>query len=193
VRKQRGFTIVELLIVIVVIGILAAITIVAYNGIQQRARNAKTVSAAQAYLTAFQGYLAQNGSLPFAGYGGDWCLGQAAISCTAATSTWSRSAPLESALQTVITQMPLPSDGPGTASTYDPNMGYITSRTPTDDPQLNGVNSAFLIYILEGDTSCPVGPVASGIWPDFSTMAPIGGRTYYLSGVSTCWVPLPAS
>ena len=34
--KQKGFTIVELLIVIVVIAILAAITIVAYNGIQQR-------------------------------------------------------------------------------------------------------------------------------------------------------------
>lgn len=33
----KGFTIVELLIVIVVIGILAAITIVAYNGIQNRA------------------------------------------------------------------------------------------------------------------------------------------------------------
>jgi prepilin-type N-terminal cleavage/methylation domain-containing protein len=36
-QKQSGFTIVELLIVIVVIAILAAITIVAYNGIQQRA------------------------------------------------------------------------------------------------------------------------------------------------------------
>lgn len=36
--KRRGFTIVELLIVIVVIAILAAITIVAYNGIQQRSR-----------------------------------------------------------------------------------------------------------------------------------------------------------
>ncbi|MFZ2835795.1 MAG: prepilin-type N-terminal cleavage/methylation domain-containing protein [Candidatus Saccharimonadales bacterium] len=34
--NQRGFTIVELLIVIVIIGILAAITIVAYNGIQNR-------------------------------------------------------------------------------------------------------------------------------------------------------------
>ena len=36
--KQTGFTIVELLIVIVVIGILAAITIVAFNGVQERAR-----------------------------------------------------------------------------------------------------------------------------------------------------------
>ena len=35
--NRRGFTIVELLIVIVVIAILAAITIVAFNGIQNRA------------------------------------------------------------------------------------------------------------------------------------------------------------
>lgn len=37
-KKQNGFTIVELLIVIVIIGILAAITAVAYNGIQERAK-----------------------------------------------------------------------------------------------------------------------------------------------------------
>jgi type IV pilus assembly protein PilA len=42
--KQSGFTIVELLIVIVVIAILAAISIVAYNGIQNRGK----ASAAQA-------------------------------------------------------------------------------------------------------------------------------------------------
>ncbi len=38
-KKQTGFTIVELLIVVVVIAILAAITIVAYNGIQNRAKS----------------------------------------------------------------------------------------------------------------------------------------------------------
>jgi general secretion pathway protein G len=43
-QKHSGFTIVELLIVIVVIGILAAITIVAYNGIQQRARSTTLTS-----------------------------------------------------------------------------------------------------------------------------------------------------
>jgi len=37
--KNAGFTIVELLIVIVVIGILAAIVIVAYNGAQDRAKS----------------------------------------------------------------------------------------------------------------------------------------------------------
>ncbi len=40
VGKTKGFTIVELLIVVVVIAILATITIVAYNGIQDRARSA---------------------------------------------------------------------------------------------------------------------------------------------------------
>ena len=41
---RKGFTIVELLIVIVVIAILAAISIVAYNGIQQRGKDSKVQS-----------------------------------------------------------------------------------------------------------------------------------------------------
>lgn len=43
-KYSSGFTIVELLIVIVVIGILAAITIVAYNGVQNRARTSAVTS-----------------------------------------------------------------------------------------------------------------------------------------------------
>lgn len=48
--NKSGFTIVELLIVIVVIGILAAITIVAFNGIQNRAND----TSVQSDLTAFK-------------------------------------------------------------------------------------------------------------------------------------------
>ncbi len=44
--KSRGFTIVELLIVVVVIAILAVITIVAYTGIQNRATNSALQAAA---------------------------------------------------------------------------------------------------------------------------------------------------
>ena len=44
--SSRGFTIVELLIVVVVIAILAAITIVSYNGIQNRAKSAAAQAAA---------------------------------------------------------------------------------------------------------------------------------------------------
>lgn len=42
--KNAGFTIVELLIVIVVIGILAAITIVSFNGVQNRAKDTAQIT-----------------------------------------------------------------------------------------------------------------------------------------------------
>ena len=48
--NQKGFTIVELLIVIVVIGILAAITIVAYNSIQNRGKIASAQAAANTVI-----------------------------------------------------------------------------------------------------------------------------------------------
>lgn len=63
-RRQTGFTIVELLIVIVVIAVLAAITVVAFNGIQQRAQATRTISTAQSYIKALQAYITQYGAYP---------------------------------------------------------------------------------------------------------------------------------
>lgn len=65
-RSQRGFTIVELLIVIVVIGILAAVTVVAFNGVQSRAKNASIISGVGHYLKAIEMYRAEHGEYPLA-------------------------------------------------------------------------------------------------------------------------------
>jgi prepilin-type N-terminal cleavage/methylation domain-containing protein len=64
--KSTGFTIVELLIVIVVIGILAAITIVAYNGIQDKAKQSQVSSAAAQVAKKVRVHQAETGSLPTA-------------------------------------------------------------------------------------------------------------------------------
>lgn len=53
-RKQTGFTIVELLIVIVVIAILAAITVVAFNGIQERSKVSRANADLKTLVQAIQ-------------------------------------------------------------------------------------------------------------------------------------------
>ncbi|MET0979771.1 MAG: prepilin-type N-terminal cleavage/methylation domain-containing protein [Candidatus Saccharimonadales bacterium] len=63
-QTSTGFTIVELLIVIVVIGILAAITIVAYNGVQGRARDTQRIADLKGIAKALEVYKINNGAYP---------------------------------------------------------------------------------------------------------------------------------
>lgn len=63
-KTARGFTIVELLIVIVVIAILAAISIVAYNGVQARGKTSAAASAAASLDKKMEIYNAVNSQYP---------------------------------------------------------------------------------------------------------------------------------
>jgi prepilin-type N-terminal cleavage/methylation domain-containing protein len=63
-KRQQGFTIVELLIVIVVIGILAALVITTYAGIQAKARNSKRQTDVQNIQTQLEAYFQTAGNYP---------------------------------------------------------------------------------------------------------------------------------
>lgn len=62
--SSTGFTIIELLIVIVVIAILATLTYVVYKNITGKSQAAVTKNTVQQYAKALAGYKAQNDSYP---------------------------------------------------------------------------------------------------------------------------------
>ena len=65
-KQASGFTIVELLIVTVVIAILSAISVVAYSGIQARARDTQRLQDITSIAKALELYKAQTGNYPTA-------------------------------------------------------------------------------------------------------------------------------
>jgi prepilin-type N-terminal cleavage/methylation domain-containing protein len=63
-KKSKGFTIVELLIVIVVIGILATLVIVTFRGIQQKARDSQRQTDVTALSNAVEEFYASHSYFP---------------------------------------------------------------------------------------------------------------------------------
>jgi type IV pilus assembly protein PilA len=63
-QVQKGFTLIELMIVIAIIGILAAIAIPAYQNYTIRSQVTEGLSLADGWKTAISEYYAQNGAFP---------------------------------------------------------------------------------------------------------------------------------
>jgi len=63
-QRQSGFTIVELLIVIVIIGILATLVIVTFSGVQQRARDSERKTDINAIAGQLEAVYAKEGTYP---------------------------------------------------------------------------------------------------------------------------------
>lgn len=194
VKRQNGFTIVELLIVIVVIGILAAITIIAYNGIQQRARNAKEVSVVGQYKTALLAYALDHGTYPDSSNSA--CLGE-----TYPYGCWpsSNDATFNDQLRPYLNNAnPLPTGNTAPISYYGTRSGiaydYQSGATLDGQP-----HPWIIVYFLEGVQTCPVGPVAGsagGGWTNFSSTPNASGATEIYAGQNTMCVllmPDPAS
>jgi general secretion pathway protein G len=61
-QKDKGFTLVELLIVIVILGILATVTVFAVRGITDQGKTSACQADKKTLETAVEAYFAQNGS-----------------------------------------------------------------------------------------------------------------------------------
>lgn len=167
--KQKGFTIVELLIVIVVIAILAAITIVAYNGIQTRANNTARVNEAKQWQGILMNYATTYGKYPDA-LTGAMCLGEDFPDVNAdgngdcwdlhvGGNRYSMNATLNTELKKIAASLP--------ESTRKPVPGTgTTSRLGPATILESGVVK--IIYWIEGTDPCPIGAAR---WNDSASRA----------------------
>jgi prepilin-type N-terminal cleavage/methylation domain-containing protein len=134
--KQPAFTIVELLIVIIVIGILATISIIAYNGITQKAKNTAIINAASQSLKMIEVYIAQYGTYPYSTSGSGWgCI------TTDVTCTWDNGGAI------------VPAN-----STFDTNMakiGVLPKSVPISGPNGNGLIIFYSANFTQDGVSAP--------------------------------------
>jgi len=135
-RSLSGFTIVELLIVIVVIGVLAAITVVAYNGVQTRANAASVSTSLKNIEKSLRAYSAEKGW-------SSWPLDTGSATGILLTGS-------NPSIQRLINELPgfnqymqtAPSiaDVPAASWTYDNDNNTKLTCNPTHSPKYNGTN-----------------------------------------------------
>ena len=179
-KKAHGFTIVELLIVIVVIAILATISIAAYTNIQDRAKNAATISAVEQTIKAIHMYIAETGEYP-ATNNGSHCL------TTVQACAWTTPVTTGSELRTkLVNYSSLPDSVPDTSSTAFVGIMYSYNNTR----KFNDISKpAIIVYALNGTNQrCQLPNVANGGGYNLSNST--SGRTDNNNGATICVISI---
>ena len=144
----RGFTIVEMLIVIVVIAILATITAVMYTNTQTQARDLQIRDAADKFADAVQLFAAKNGRLPRGGNGSTVAIG-AGTECANGANNWVSPGAYSCTVEdTLVASGYLPA---GFTSKLPQNTSYPASTTVNRSLVLwaSGTSMAMVYYTLE--------------------------------------------
>lgn len=185
---NKGFTIVELLIVVVVIAILATITIVGFNGIQNRTQNTKTESTVAQYRKMLIAYASEKRSYPDESSA---CLGEMSDypdGCFSGAPNATFNTNLKSWLNTSTHPAPntecLSMYGGCRRAAAFSRLGWsLDGSTPN--------HSYWLIYVLKGSAKCTVPGLSGGTWNNPTSTPTANGWTESHTGTSLCRVILP--
>ncbi len=207
-RRPDGFTIVELLIVIVVIAILAAISIVAYNGIQQRGGNAQRIAAARDWVNAIKSYVVVNQGYPSSSSGGTFCIGTSnatnldanpdvdcGITGNIKHDAVVATPAFNNAILTILSSLPrFPADS--VLLTSSSVSGMLFRGTDTFDPTGKNIASyPTLIFALNGsDQDCVLRPLATpGEGGNFTAVSTKNSGSYASGTLCRVILPDPTS
>jgi len=206
--KNHGFTIVELLVVIVVIGILAAITTVGFNGVTGRAYNVQVQMGVRSYQQTLLAYTVVNSSYPpvpseeTEGADDRICLGTGYPSATCGDSQYvsNEYEPFNTALSEIATlptvsveSVPMPYYSASPADPVHTFTGAVFIRQ--DDFTVDGEpNPHYIMFALRGgntDCGAPVVEQVSNQDP-FPSMTPSAQPYSWSDGRNTvCVIALP--
>lgn len=166
-RSQKGFTLVELLIVIAIIGLLATLAIVSLTSAQQKARDTKRVADVKAIQTALELYWNDLANYPNPADGSAWSV-------------------LGDSLSPYVSGIPAPPGNP-VGEVY----GYIVNPTNTDQyyvyATIEATNHQALTQDVDGNVAAvgwkqtTTGAVTASLAAVFSCADPV----YCLSGDAT--------
>lgn len=138
-NESKGFTIIELIVVMVVIGILVTIMIVSYSGIQQRSRDATRDSDITQLKIAIEKYHADESQYP------DVCSGGDGSACAASS--------LATALNPYLKSIPHDPKNTADSST---DYRYVRGTPSTD--------SYALLVTYEAKATCKTGQNVAPNW-----------------------------
>jgi type IV pilus assembly protein PilA len=182
-KKAQGFTIVELLIVIVVIAILAAISIAAYTNIQQRAKNTAIINAASQSLKMIQAYIAANGTYPLKG---NACI-TVDSRCATGSGVIDANNTFNANMTTIgILPKSVPANGDGGVRS---GLAYLYNSTYKFNDDSRPV---VLVYFLFGkNQQCGISGVMSTGSPNYITSTT--GYTFYqnIDDTTECRISIP--